>query len=82
MLTVQSCHVLNSCPSVQEEEHKKQSGTWLFVSHAATAAEEVISTCVDRVAQYDIVMFKFEPFVLHVCCSNIEHAKAMVWSLQ
>ena len=32
----------------------------------------------DSKANHDMISLKFEPFILHICCRSLEHAKSLV----
>ncbi|OWF53247.1 tRNA wybutosine-synthesizing protein 3 homolog [Mizuhopecten yessoensis] len=51
---------------------KKKGCKWLFTSHKAADAEQVIESLKDLNGD---AVFKFEPFVLHVQCRNTEYAQ-------
>jgi tRNA wybutosine-synthesizing protein 3 len=63
------------------ESGKKNEAEWLFVSHTPV---EPANTCLfsDKINNYNIpdeeVWFKFEPFILHVACRDIEAANRMI----
>ena len=64
--------------AAQEGERKKQSGTWLFVSHDAADADALVSAVRSQLHAHGLVWFKFEPFVLHVCCKDVDTARQLV----
>nr|XP_054769648.1 tRNA wybutosine-synthesizing protein 3 homolog [Lytechinus pictus] len=60
--------------SFDESAVKKKGCKWLFVSHESASSSDLISAL--KVSEGDAI-FKFEPFVLHVQCETIEHARKM-----
>ncbi|XP_033643505.1 tRNA wybutosine-synthesizing protein 3 homolog [Asterias rubens] len=53
---------------------KKKGCRWLYVSHKATQLAEIEASLKDLQGK---VVFKYEPFILHVQCRTIEDAKMM-----
>uniref|UniRef100_V9L6I7 tRNA wybutosine-synthesizing protein 3 homolog n=1 Tax=Callorhinchus milii TaxID=7868 RepID=V9L6I7_CALMI len=74
--TTSSCSgrtlLIDSGPNVTKVQ--KQACSWLFVTHQKCRKEDVVTglqkTCNDAV-------FKFEPFVLHVQCRQLEDAQLL-----
>jgi tRNA wybutosine-synthesizing protein 3 len=69
-----------SCPLACCSHHG--SGCWLLASHDPVTADEVKAAYHDdRVdASQGAVMFKFEPFILHVQCKGLEDARVLLAS--
>ncbi|XP_044296866.1 tRNA wybutosine-synthesizing protein 3 homolog isoform X2 [Varanus komodoensis] len=55
-------------------EIQKQNCTWLMVTHQTCAIEDVL-TALKRAT--DDAIFKFEPFVLHVQCQDLQDAQLL-----
>ncbi|XP_074077267.1 tRNA wybutosine-synthesizing protein 3 homolog isoform X3 [Macrotis lagotis] len=74
--TTSSCagRILLLDGSSEAPEVQKQNRPWLLVSHGACAREELLSAL--RRARGDAVL-KFEPFVLHVRCCQLQDARRL-----
>lgn len=57
-----------------ETEGQKQNCPWLFVTHEKCQKEDVVAGL--HTAQ-DNAVFKFEPFILHVECREVEDARLL-----
>ncbi|XP_065917704.1 tRNA wybutosine-synthesizing protein 3 homolog isoform X2 [Dysidea avara] len=55
---------------------KKKGCQWLLVNHKQVTPDEVVS-CLSQELPVGYVIFKFEPFVLHVLCATLEAASDM-----
>lgn len=60
---------VSDCPDVQ-----KQNCSWLFVTHQKCQMEDVVRGLEKSVGD---ATFKFEPFVLHVQCKQLEDAQLL-----
>lgn len=72
--TTSSCSGRISIFSELADQKKKQC-EWLYVTHDAAIKEEVINSLKDCKGS---AVFKFEPFVLHVQCRNLECGQQML----
>ncbi|XP_041481817.1 tRNA wybutosine-synthesizing protein 3 homolog isoform X1 [Lytechinus variegatus] len=74
--TTSSCsgRIILFSESFDESAVKKKGCKWLFVSHESASSSDLISAL--KVSKGDAI-FKFEPFVLHVQCETIEHARKL-----
>lgn len=72
--TTSSCSGRISVFSELENQKKKQC-EWLYVTHDAAVKEEVINSLKDCKGS---AVFKFEPFVLHVQCRDLECGQQML----
>uniref|UniRef100_A0A8C8RIE9 tRNA wybutosine-synthesizing protein 3 homolog n=1 Tax=Pelusios castaneus TaxID=367368 RepID=A0A8C8RIE9_9SAUR len=61
-----------SVPGISGYEVQKQNCSWLMVSHQACTKEDVMTAL--QKATGDAV-FKFEPFILHVQCQELQDAQ-------
>ncbi|KAL7984986.1 hypothetical protein Chor_003556 [Crotalus horridus] len=55
-------------------EIQKQSCTWLMVTHQLCSTKDVLTSLQKAAAD---AIFKFEPFVLHVQCQDLEDAQLL-----
>uniref|UniRef100_A0A670YKF0 tRNA wybutosine-synthesizing protein 3 homolog n=1 Tax=Pseudonaja textilis TaxID=8673 RepID=A0A670YKF0_PSETE len=55
-------------------EIQKQSCTWLMVTHQLCSTKDVLTALQKAAAD---AIFKFEPFVLHVQCQDLEDAQLL-----
>ncbi|KAK9979656.1 hypothetical protein ABG768_013075 [Culter alburnus] len=60
---------VSDCPDVQ-----KQNCSWLFVTHQKCQREDVVTGLEKSVGD---ATFKFEPFVLHIQCKQLEDAQLL-----
>lgn len=57
----------------------KEGTLWLLTSHETVSIENVLSILKDKdipISCY--IYYKFEPFILHVSCRNLEHAQTIL----
>ena len=54
---------------------KKQDTEWLFVSHDTVELEEIKTRLKPTT---ETVWFKFEPYIIHVSCKDIESAQKLI----
>lgn len=60
-----------------DENKRKKTSSWLYVSHQKTSFEEFKENL--RLAKEDMrVWFVLEPMILHVCCKTIEDAQDII----
>lgn len=64
---------------IDGHKKSKKDCKWLFTSHGLINADEFISK-VDP-TEGDL-LFKFEPFILHIQCSSLEKARSLVCELK
>ncbi|EDQ92050.1 uncharacterized protein MONBRDRAFT_5697 [Monosiga brevicollis MX1] len=61
----------------EQQDARKRTGTWLLASHDVVTVEAAAAAYQDERIRdsQGPVMFKFEPFVLHVQCRTLERAR-------
>lgn len=74
--TTSSCSGRIAIVAQQSDVHKKGC-KWLFMSHKKTELSDVMGSLTDDAIAGGSAVFKFEPFVLHVQCREIEDARKM-----
>ncbi|EFJ20280.1 hypothetical protein SELMODRAFT_418563 [Selaginella moellendorffii] len=59
---------------------KKKGGDWLFVSHELVTPQEIVSATHKFVsnAQHELLVFRFEPFILALDCASVAAAQDLV----
>lgn len=55
---------------------KKNEASWLFSSHAFVSLDELRASL--QSLPTDLVWFRMEGFIIHVCCRSIDHACRLV----
>jgi len=55
---------------------KKDEIEWLSVKHDKVSYEEILK-CLNLLSKEDI-WFKLEPFIMHICCKDLNYAKSML----
>ncbi|RNA25371.1 tRNA wybutosine-synthesizing 3 -like protein [Brachionus plicatilis] len=62
-----------------DEKLVKKNCQWIYVSHDPLS-EDDIENFIDRIINHKSpeISIKFEPFILHVCCRNLDAAKLML----
>ncbi|KAJ7557692.1 hypothetical protein O6H91_04G005500 [Diphasiastrum complanatum] len=68
----------------QQKEHKekkkKKGGDWLFVSHEAVDADQLIGAVTEKYGKNakGMLTFRYEPFILALECANVDAAQQLV----
>lgn len=74
-------YTLSSCSGrivLIKNLEKKQSGMFVFRSHAKITFDEIINALKNAEKKKETLIFKQEPPILHVCCENIGDAENML----
>ncbi len=58
------------------DKEKKNTANWIFVSHDVVSFEEIWNSLNNLPST--LVMFKQEPFILHVCCRDLDCAQKLL----
>ncbi|MDD3176019.1 MAG: tRNA wybutosine-synthesizing 3 family protein [Candidatus Nanoarchaeia archaeon] len=58
------------------DKEKKNTANWIFVSHDVVSFEEIWNSLNNLPST--LVMFKQEPFILHVCCRDLDCAQKIL----
>jgi len=60
------------------ENLKKQENVFLFKSHQMVNFDDIWKTILENYQRYDNIWFKQEPFILHIACRDLKHAKDLL----
>ena len=63
---------------LEKKSDKKQESKWLLICHGKTDIDRLKKAL--SLSKHD-VWFSFEPFILHVCCRDIDSARILLKSL-
>ena len=82
--TSPQCYTTSSCSGriivfSEKEGENKLNCKWIFTSHKECTLEEVMQALRDKVTYEDkVITLKFEPLILHICCTDMESSKAIM----
>jgi tRNA wybutosine-synthesizing protein 3 len=74
-------YTLSSCSGrivLIKNLEKKQPGMFVFRSHQKVSFDELMKTLNAAASKKETLIYKQEPVILHVCCSDIESAEKLL----
>jgi len=60
------------------EDLKKQENVFLFKSHQIVNFDDIWKSVLENYQKHDNIWFKQEPFILHIACKDLKHAKELL----
>ncbi len=59
------------------KENKKNTSNWILVSHEKVTFDQILNSLKDLSSE--VVRFKQEPMILHICCRTLENAQNLMY---